>query len=281
VRPASWARSEWLRSGTLVKVVHLRRCLALLIVVLVLEPACECHCDEEGGAAGASAPRAALDAEPQAGAMSSDPLLADARSQIRGGKLPGEIARTLMDSDDPAHQRARRLLEVMFGEADLDADAPEAEPAGVAPIVPPKIAEEGQGGAPPVPEAQPDGSTVEVTSKRNVKSSARASGGRASLSALSLQESARGATLTLHASGGVVVGVANQPRSGIVRLVVEASGAAAKVLSARPRAGGARVTGVRAGTNSVIVTIELDPGWSLGNIERTSSGARIHLHRPG
>jgi hypothetical protein len=93
---------------------------------------------------------------------------------------------------------------------------------------------------------------------------------------LDLRKTRSGATLTVHASSGVRVGVASQPGSGIVRLVVEA-GADAAALSARPRIEGARVTGVRKTGDSVFVTLALDPGWVLGGIDRFSGGARIKL----
>jgi hypothetical protein len=51
-------------------------------------------------------------------------------------------------------------------------------------------------------------------------------------------------------------------------------------LKARPRVDGARVTGVRRTGRSVFVTLSLDPGWRLGTIVRSSSGARVNLRRP-
>ena len=244
----------------------------LLVACLALAPSCWCDADE--------AVVAERTPEPEAhtpDAVEGDPLLADARARIRGGVLPDDIVRALLASDDPAHARARRLLQAMHSPGELDDEEPEAEAVGVAPIVPPKISEAG-GDVSPVPDTPstgPQPSRTPAVASPTPKASARAS-----LSAMSLSEHARGATLTLKASGGVVVGVANQPSSGIVRLVVESSGAAAQVVSARPRVKGARVTEVRAGTNTVIVTLELDPGWSLGKIERTSAGARVNLRRP-
>jgi hypothetical protein len=209
-------------------------------------------------------------------AVGRDPLLADAWSRIEGGQIPEDIVSALLASDAPAHQRARRLLEAMHAQTEPREEEEPPADEGV-PLVPPKIASETTGAdAAPVPAPAPK-AAHESTS---APTSSPSRGGRASLSGISLREHARGATLTLHASGGVVAGVANQPRSGIVRLVVQSRGAAAKVLAARPRVAGARVTEVRSGSDTVIVTLELDPGWSLGTIERTSSGARIHLSRP-
>jgi hypothetical protein len=207
-----------------------------------------------------------------------DPLLADAWSRIEGGQIPEDIVSALLASDAPAHQRARRLLEAMHAQAEPREEEEPPADEGV-PLVPPKIASETTAAEPasvPAPTPAPRA----AHSSTNVPKSRPSRGGRASLSGISLREHARGATLTLHASGGVVAGVANQPRSGIVRLVVQSRGAAAKALAARPRVAGARVTEVRSGSDTVIVTLELDPGWSLGTIERTSSGARIHLSRP-
>jgi hypothetical protein len=209
-----------------------------------------------------------------------DPLLADARARIEGGQLPEDVVAALLASDSPEHRRARRLLEAMRDPVEAEEDGDDDSAVGVTPIVPPKIDSETTGSVAPVPAPAPEASPTDTRAAVS-KASSRRSTDRASLSGISLREHGRGATLTLHASGGIVAGVANQPRSGIVRLVVESRGASTKALSARPRVTGARVTSVAAGTDTVIVTVELDPGWSLGNIERTSSGARIHLRRPG
>lgn len=230
----------------------------------------------QGGSASAATAPVAVEAEPM-----GDPLLAEARARIEGGHLPEDLVQALLASDAAAHRRARRILTAMRGVDEPDEE--QEATAGAVPLVPPKI--EGTPGSEvaPVPAAKDGGHEASVGAVAPAKATRqdRPRSGRASLSAINLREHARGATLTLHASGGIVVGVANQPRSGIVRLVVESSGAAPKVLGARPRVAGARVTEVRAGTNTVIVTLELDSGWSLGTIERTSSGARIHLRRPG
>ena len=89
----------------------------------------------------------------------------------------------------------------------------------------------------------------------------------------------KGAALSLRGSGGLVVGVASQPSSGIVRLVMDAE-ASTGALRSRPRITGARVTGIRRTGKTVFVTLSLDPGWSLRGIVRTRAGARVDLNRP-
>ena len=108
----------------------------------------------------------------------------------------------------------------------------------------------------------------------------RAPKSRADLGALTLKATKRGATLTIAAPSSLVVGVANQPASGLVRLVIESAQAGSAVLHARPKTEGAEVTGVRQGQGTVQITIRLEPGWSLGSVQPFSGGAKVHLVAP-
>jgi hypothetical protein len=107
-----------------------------------------------------------------------------------------------------------------------------------------------------------------------------AEGGPGVLTGLELARSGGNVTLVVRASGGVLMGLANQPHSGIVRLVIDSGGALPKVLAARPRLEGVAVTAVTKATNSVFVTLELDPGWRVGPIRKLPGGARLVLERP-
>ncbi len=102
---------------------------------------------------------------------------------------------------------------------------------------------------------------------------------KATLEGLGLAPSRNGASLSIKGSGGLVVGVASQPASGIVRLVMEADASTA-ALRARPKITGARVTGIRRTGKSVFVTLTLDPGWSLRGIVKTRGGARVEFLSP-
>ena len=202
-----------------------------------------------------------------------DPLLAAARTAIEGGTLDPEVRAALLASDDPAHARAQRILLAMEQER-LAAPPPTPAPTtrvaptlrvATAPPEPARRAAQVRGGGavpastathlPPPPKPQPV------------------------LRSVGLQRTKGGATLSLTGSGGLVVGVANQPVSGIVRFVMDAT-ADTRALQARPRVSGARVTGVRRTGKSVFVTLSLQPGWRLGRIRRTGSGARVDLRRP-
>lgn len=45
-----------------------------------------------------------------------DPLLAEARSRVRGGRVPAALRRRLIESDSPDHRHAARLLQAIAGE---------------------------------------------------------------------------------------------------------------------------------------------------------------------
>lgn len=225
-------------------------------------------------------------AEPPSPASDADPLLAEARASLQAGTLDPQLAQALLSSSDPAHARARRVLEAMQAPK-----VPEPEPT------PPEAAESGQAqaetvalvptplsvvqeavGERPVPKARRSDGPEATAAPTQSKSAPATSSSRPTLRSVALRSSSGGATLTLRASSGVLVGVANQRRSGIVRLVVDAS-ASTDALRSRPRVEGARVDSIRRVGQSVFVTVSLDPGWSLGRIRQTGQGARIDLHR--
>lgn len=214
---------------------------------------------------------------PAAPAGDGDPLLAEARASIADGKIAAHLVQALLESDAPAHRRARRILSAM---QQMDDPGVLEDAGGTVPIVPPPIPTE-SGTPARVPGTMAPARTDAEASVSRPSPRSKRGAGRASLTRIGLRETRAGATLTLRATGGVVVGVANQHQSGIVRLIVEATGASAKVLDARPSVAGARVTSIRRGSNSIFLTLALDPGWSLGTIRRFSGGARIHLRRPG
>jgi hypothetical protein len=78
----------------------------------------------------------------------------------------------------------------------------------------------------------------------------------------------------------VLVGVANQPAAGIVRLVLDDVRAAPKVLSSRPGVAGARVREVATSGGGVRITLALEPGWRFGGVRRTGKGAKVELLAP-
>jgi hypothetical protein len=87
--------------------------------------------------------------------------------------------------------------------------------------------------------------------------------------------------VTLHLTAGnrIVLGTAEQPDSGVVRVVVEGAGALPAFLQARPKAEGVRVIDVTRGSESVIVAIELDPGWRVQRSRSADRGGSITFVR--
>lgn len=242
----------------------------------------------DGGCGGCGAepqPAAAMsaktDGEASEPAAIGDPLLARAREGIREGVLPDPLRSEVVGSTAPEHARARRVLLAMedgpagAGEP-TEAQAPADERPRPPPILPPAHGE----GVPEVatPERPPT-RDASASSGGSVERPARPKG-RADLGGLTLRTSKRGATLTIAAPSSLVVGVANQPSSGLVRLVIESAQAGSAVLHARPRVEGAAVTGVRQGQGTVQVTVSLEPGWTLGSVQPFSGGAKVHLVAP-
>ncbi|MBX7083108.1 MAG: hypothetical protein K1X88_28130, partial [Nannocystaceae bacterium] len=89
-----------------------------------------------------------------------------------------------------------------------------------------------------------------------------------------------GASLSIAASRGVLVGVASQPEAGLVRLVLDDVVAAPAVLASRPGVAGVRVRDVVATRSSVRITLALEPGWSFAGLQRTGAGAKVRLRGP-
>lgn len=207
----------------------------------------------------------------------TDPLLAAARTALAGGTLDPDVRAALLASKDPAHARAQRILLAM-----------EPTRATAAPPIPDDRDTPAPGAAtqrapmlrvttpPPEPIVPASTTSVPLPPPPAPVAAPRPT---PTLRSVGLQRTRSGASLSLTGTGGLVVGVANQPTSGIVHLVMEAT-AVEGALRARPRVEGARVTGVRKTGRSVFVTLSLDPGWRLGGIVRSASGAKVTLRRP-
>lgn len=224
-------------------------------------------------------------------APTGDPLLARARASFVGGQIDGEIVAAIRGSSAPEHARAKRLLAVI-AEPHSTASIEVASESAV-PIVPPPIPvaagipTSAVVAATPVPTPTPSPTMPTLATASNATkatsvpptASTSSERSRPRLHRVALAPTRGGATLSFAASAGVVVGVVREPGRGLVRLVLDASAENA-ALRARPRVPGATVTDVRATGRSLIVTLELDPGWDLGSIEQTREGARVHIERP-
>ena len=160
-----------------------------------------------------------------------DPLLAAARTAIEGGTLDPEVRAALLASTNPAHARAQRILLAMEQErlvappptpAPTTKAAPTLRVATAPPEPVPRKAAQVRGGG-----AVPASTATRLPPPKP----------QAVLRSVGLQRSKAGAMLTLTGSGGLVVGVANQPVSGIVRFVMDAT-ADTRALQARPRVAG-------------------------------------------
>lgn len=227
--------------------------------------------------AGASAPE-------QPAFVAGDPLLARAQGSIRDGVIAAGLIGEILASDDPAHARAQRLLGVM---AMPVADEPEPEPARdgpslQAPALPTAAGDTpsvpaGDGGAGANTSPSPSGATSTPVPSEADDPPPKASA-RASVSSLQLRKAKRGATLELRGTGKLVVGTANQLSSGVVHLVIDKAKASGSVASARPSMGGVKVTGVRVGQGTLQITLQLEPGWSLGTIKPFGGGTRVHFN---
>lgn len=214
----------------------------------------------------------------------TDPLLARARGSIRDGRVARDVAAEIRASKDPAHARAARLLTA------FDADIPEAakqardEPdeAPVAdPSLPPVRVPDEDGDTPPPPTppaAMPPPSSPAATPSPTPAAPPKPP--KPTVSSLAMNKTTKGATLTIKADGGVTVGVANQLASGIVHLVIEGATASPKIAAARPSVTGAKVTRVRKGQGTVQITLDLEPGWTLGKVSKFAGGAKVRLVAP-
>ncbi len=214
-----------------------------------------------------------------------DPLLTRARVGIREGALPGELEAEVLGSSAVEHARARRVLLAMAEPPPgPGSDEPADDEAQDARLRPPPISSagdpEGGLGSEPSPAPASDPSRSKSSSGTSRAPAPPPSRARADLGGLVLRTTKRGATLTIAAPSSLVVGVANQPASGLVRLVIESAHAGSAVLGARPKTEGAAVTGVRQGQGTVQITIALEPGWTLGSVQPFSGGAKVHLVAP-
>ena len=256
----------------------------------------------------AAAPARAAASEPAAAApvadARGDALLAEARGAIAvaadGAVLDADVRARVLASSAPQHAHAKRLLDALAqprgaGEAtaaSASAAMPSVPPLApsatgdddVPPVVPPATAP-GTGAsttpavAPTPPPSTPGAPRADAGRER--PASAGPSGdGPVQLERLGLAKSKAGASLTIVASRGILVGVVSQPEGGLVRLMLDDVSASAKVLSSRPRVAGAAVTDIARSSKGVRVTIALEPGWSLGGVHRTKGGARVDLRAP-
>jgi hypothetical protein len=191
---------------------------------------------------------------------------------MRGGRIPPDVRERILASTAPDHVRAARLLRLVDDGEPVAAAHP--VPRDPAPESTPRVAPMN---APPPPVAA--GVVRDPVDARPPQPRA-AAGDPGILTGLELARSGSDVTLVVRASGGVLMGLANQPHSGIVRLVIDSGGALPKVLGARPRLDGVAVTAVTRASRSVFVTLELDPGWKVGPIRKLPGGAKLVLERP-
>lgn len=213
-------------------------------------------------------------------AVEGDPLLVRARAGIREGALPEPLRGEVVGSAAPEHARARRVLLAMAEpEEASDAAADEAAPDDGRPH-PPPILPPSDPAAVPEPLAPSEGPSAATRPAEPTGTRPSRPKAQAELGSLALRARKGGATLTIAASSPLVVGVANQPSSGLVRLMIDAADAGASVLTARPRTEGAAVTSVRKGQGTVQITVTLEPGWRFGSVQSFSGGAKVHLEGP-
>ncbi len=206
-----------------------------------------------------------------------DPLLGRARRSITRGELPAELREAITTSEQPAHARARRLLVAM-------AEPPpgQAPPAPATTPVVPRLATSdppAEAGPPPTPVPPPAAAAADAPAQP-ARPSSPAAAARPTIERVALAPARGGGVLTIQADAGVLVGVASQPSSSVVRLVLDGAAATPKVLSARPSIRGARVTAIDRGPTSVRITLALDDGWRFGGVRRTARGARVDLVGP-
>lgn len=196
---------------------------------------------------------------------------------LKDGALDPELKAEILASTDPAYARARRILARMDRPPEPPADETKGDaPPVVAPAAGPKPAD-APGEATPAPAA--DG-TDPAKPASTPKASPKPRPSKTQISGISLRETARGATLSLRAGSDVVVGMASQPQSGRLRLVIESAAAPHKVLQSRPSAGPVRVESVVKGDSSLIVTVAVPPGWTASRPRAGKRGATVELRAP-
>ncbi len=223
------------------------RALGLLLAVLAGAAACG------GEPPGRALPAADAPPPPTAGP------LAAARAAIRSGAVPAAAVEAVEAAGDPRSVRAGHMLravEAAFaggGGGDAKSE-PRLTPA------PTGAPGAGQGGRSATDGARSPSAGPGTASRPDVRRiDLRRGRGRRVL-------------LSVRAPGGVPIGTVRQPESAFVRLVFH--GRAAPSLRLPPRhVGGVHLAGVRKGTESVTVTLRLDPGWRLLRHRRTDRGA--------
>lgn len=200
----------------------------------------------------------------------------------RDGRLPTAVVAPILASEDPRDARAKRILAVMDEGEPPEANEDSRPDGAWAALAPPPLPVEGHPQTHPQTQAQTQTQARDQQAHRTPATStvrvSKAAPDSATLTGMGLRRSRTGATLSLSATGGVLVGVANQRQRGIVRLVVDAT-AAPSALRSRPRVTGAHVTSVRQVGRSTFVTLALDAGWRLGPIHKTRRGAHVRLER--
>lgn len=206
-------------------------------------------------------------------------MLARARDSMRGGKLDPELEREILESGAPEHARARRLLRHMANEGRPKGAAGSEEPTRKKPAssgsdapASPTISVV----APPKDSAPNSASTANSGPKPDAGTQAPA---LAMLTRLRLSGGNDKVTLKLNAADRVVMGIAEQPQSGLVRLVVESAGALPAFLQARPQLAGVKVVDVRRGEDTVQISVELTPGWKARGPRSGASGASVEFVR--
>ncbi len=218
-------------------------------------------------------------------APTGDPLLLRAQSSFENGHIAPEIEAELLASPDPAHQRARRILETMDRQARGIAPAPSEKKTTTAKDATPTK-------APTIRAPDPGSPTPGVPKQSGSTSSGGGTGGSgegsnspkarlAMLTRLRLSGGGSKVTLSLNAADRVVMGMAEQPASGIVRLVVESAGALPSFLQARPTLEGVKVIDVRRGEDTVQISVELAPGWKPRGPRSGATGASIDFVHEG
>ena len=274
-----------------------RRLSSISLALLLTLPACDSQ--ENTGGPGAveqeaDAARAETPDRPK-----GDQLLMQARYSMVAGSIDAELQQKILASDLPEHARARRILLAMeregAGLADPDAK-PEPEPPRPGVAIPasgqvPQIKAPAPGIEPTeVKTAPKKGGTAPASSTSTSGTSgggATSGGGEDStptlsvLTRLSLRGSADEVTLHLNAADRIVMGMAEQPQSGMLRLVVESAGALPGFLQARPEAHGVKVIDVRRGDDTVQISIQMEEGWRPKGPRSGSTGASLTFVREG
>ena len=252
-----------------------------------------------------------------ASAASGDPLLARARASIVAGELDPQVRDELMDSDAPEHARARRVLAALAGStgsasksppreaakespaatgAQGDTPVPVIAPTPDAPSIPKDDEAPGAGGSGGANGGAADGgsnggseagvgsgttNSADDGSGAGASTTSVESPRLAMLTRLSMTGSPRQVVLTLNAADRVVMGTAEQPDSGLMRLVIESAGALPGFLQARPEMHGVKVVDVRRGDDTVQISISLDAGWKARGPRSGAKGASITFVKEG